>query len=198
LHGMVLTGARGGLLADHLQSLLRRMPALTTEDAGTVMRATTDFFAALVAPSADNLARARDPIRSLMFERATRHIEQALCTPNLAPDSIAATLGISRATLYRLFEPLGGIQAYVRKRRLLRIRDALLDPAEGRHIATLAYAHGFASETHFSRAFRQLFGVSASELRRMRHEWLFATRQREDASLCAHERIQSWVRQLGA
>ncbi|WP_051278340.1 helix-turn-helix domain-containing protein [Solimonas flava] len=195
LHGSVLSGARADLLGDYLTALLRRMPELACEDVASVVRATGELLAALLAPSADNVARARDPLRALTLERARRHIEQHLCSPQLGADTLCAALGISRATLYRLFDASGGVQAYIRKRRLQRVRDALLDPREQRHIATLAYAHGFASEAHFCRAFRRLFGLAPGELRQARHKT--PDPRRHDAQAPDDGvRLQGWVHSL--
>ena len=75
---------------------------------------------------------------------------------------------MSRATLYRLFEPLGGVSSYIQERRLARAYAALIHPAHRhRPIYDIAFDCGFASEAHFSRAFRLFFGLPPSELRAM-------------------------------
>src|SRR3546814_5257779 len=45
------------------------------------------------------------------------------------------------------------------------IHALLCAPGERRGISDLAYAHGFTSAAHFSRAFRNLFGYSARDVR---------------------------------
>ena len=55
--------------------------------------------------------------------------------------------------------------AYIQARRLTAIRARLGDPGETRRISELAYAYGFTSDAHFSRAFRRAHGISASEAR---------------------------------
>ena len=78
---------------------------------------------------------------------------------------IRRALGLSRSALYWLFEPYGGVAAYLLERRLARVRALLADRREHRRISELAFAHGFASEAHFSRAFRRCFGLTPSDVR---------------------------------
>ncbi|MGT2493518.1 hypothetical protein ACU4GD_31100 [Cupriavidus basilensis] len=47
-----------------------------------------------------------------------RHVEANLHDPDLSPDSVLASLHLSRASVYRLFEHEGGLAAYIRSRRL--------------------------------------------------------------------------------
>ncbi|MBI3198897.1 MAG: helix-turn-helix domain-containing protein, partial [Rhodospirillales bacterium] len=67
---------------------------------------------------------------------------------------------------YRLFEPRGGVAAYIQQQRILRARAELSDPAHAhRRIFEIAFDGGFSSEAHFSRVFRRAFGLSPSEAR---------------------------------
>jgi AraC-like DNA-binding protein len=79
---------------------------------------------------------------------------------------IARRFGLSRASLYRLFEPEGGFASYVRSRRLHRAARLLTSPAH-RHLRILdvALESHFASETSFTRSFRREFGLSPADLR---------------------------------
>ena len=47
-----------------------------------------------------------------------RYIDKHLDSPRLSADAIARCFGWSRATLYRLFEPDGGLMKYIQRRRL--------------------------------------------------------------------------------
>jgi len=56
---------------------------------------------------------------------------------------------------------------YVLARRLDRAREQLLDPQRrGTTVAETAYHCGFASPSHFSRAFKQRFGITPTQLQR--------------------------------
>lgn len=120
-----------------------------------------------------------------MFNQATRQVPQQiradetaplrrvcdcidvnLLQVDLSPDLIAQDLGMSRATLYRVAQPLGGIQCFIRKRRL-EYAFALIkaDAAAVRSISALAYDLGFGSENTFRRTFKDMFGISPSGAR---------------------------------
>ncbi len=95
-----------------------------------------------------------------------RFIEDHLADPALRPETIVARVGISRSSLYRLFEPLGGVASYIRTRRLRRSVRDLLDPGmERRRIYEIAYAWGFQRESDYARVFRREFGLTPREAR---------------------------------
>jgi AraC-like DNA-binding protein len=170
LHGTVLRGGLGDLLGDYILSLYRHLPRLSANEAARVSQATVSMIAACLAPSADNLARARGPVDSVLLERAKRFISRNLASPDLSVGRICAVLRVSRSHLYRAFEPQGGVAGYIQGRRLANVRAALLDSADGRRISALAYDHGFTSAAHFSRAFRQRFGLTPSDARQRARE----------------------------
>ena len=66
---------------------------------------------------------------------------------------------------HRLFEAEGGVQAYIRERRLEAARLALGDPANGEPIYAIAERLGFSDAAHLSRLFRERFGASPSQFR---------------------------------
>jgi AraC-like DNA-binding protein len=102
---------------------------------------------------------------SPVLTRARAYIQHNLLEPSLNPARISEALGVSRSTLYRLFEPLGGVTGYVWERRLQLARAALLDPKRVRRISEIAFQCGFSSEAHFSRSFRKAFNIRPSDLR---------------------------------
>ncbi len=96
-------------------------------------------------------------------------IRRNLTSPELDVDMIARRFAVSRATLYRQFREEGGIQAFIREKRLLRAMRLLAGaPADRRpRVAATAYACGFRDEKSFSHAFGKRFGCRPSEAR----EW---------------------------
>lgn len=167
LHGTVLrgSGALGGLLADHLGALHQRLPSIGLEEAGDVVHATTQMLAACLRPSQRTLTQARAEVQAVTLERIQRHIARNLGAP-LTPESLCSAFDISRHRLYQLFEPLGGVARHVQQRRLQRAFQTLSNPVY-RHlrVADVAARLGFASEAHFSRAFRAAFGHTPSDVR---------------------------------
>lgn len=166
LHGLVVQGALGGLLADHMRALRHRLPDLTPEELPHVYQATLAMVAAALAPGAATLDDAAPHIDHRLLARARQLIEQQLSRADLDPASVARQLGVSRAALYRLFAADSGVAAYIQRRRLIKARELLRNGHVDRpRISSLAYACGFKSEAHFSRAFKAAFGYTPSEAR---------------------------------
>ena len=72
---------------------------------------------------------------------------------------------VSRRSLYRLLEPLGGVHQYILRRRLSHIKRALNDPDNHEQIADLAARFGFACQETFWRAFKRQYGAPPGEVR---------------------------------
>lgn len=108
---------------------------------------------------------AQTPIDATLLARARRMIDGRLTDRDLTSEMLCSELGVSRSRLYRIFEPLGGIASYIRKRRLLRTRDALSDIEDTRSISRIAEQWGFVDASAYSRTFRHEFGISPKEAR---------------------------------
>jgi AraC-like DNA-binding protein len=121
----------GGLLTDYMRSLIARADAITAADAPFVARATTEMIAACFDSTAETMARARTPIEAMTLERIQRHIGATLGSPGLHPEALCGQFRISRTQLYRLFEPLGGVAAYIQEQRLARAYAELSDATHG-------------------------------------------------------------------
>ena len=101
-----------------------------------------------------------------MRQRIQRHITAHLESSALHTEALCAEFRISRSQLYRLFEPLGGVAHYIQEQRLTRACAELCNPAhDHRRIYEIAFALGFSSEAHFSRAFRRHVGTWPAEFR---------------------------------
>ena len=95
--------------------------------------------------------------------RVRRFIEAELGNPKLSPALIAARLGLSRSTLYRVFAP-NGIVSYIRDRRLMHaMRMLVRDEAQPARVSRVAFAVGFSDERTFRRAFKRRFGFIPSD-----------------------------------
>lgn len=103
-----------------------------------------------------------EPIGQLapgVVKRAIAVMEQNLEAPLSIPE-ICAAVGISQRQLNRQFT------TYVKKTPMLYYRDIRLDRARGLvtqteiPLAEVAVASGFSSQVHFSRAYRQRFGLA--------------------------------------
>ncbi len=166
LHGHVFEGAGAELLLDHMLSLERRAPTMQESDIAPVVKATIGMISAVLTtiPS-----RPEIDAGVLAFQHEVRRfIENHLHELDLTLDRIVREMAIARSTLFRAFKPLGGVAAYVQRRRLEVIRSLLLSPDETRSIVDLAYTFGFTSQSHFAVAFKKAFGRSAREMRSLK------------------------------
>lgn len=113
-------------------------------------------------PNEGNL---RQKARAAMYESICGFIEQRVDDWRLSVDMILKNFGVSRASLYRMFEPRGGVRQYISDRRLLRaILDISARPLRRGHIAAAAERWGFSSDANFNRAVRGAFGVTPGTL----------------------------------
>ena len=100
------------------------------------------------------------------FVTIRHHIDQTLRSPALGVETLATTFGLSRASLYRLFEPVGGVASYIRKSRLNRAyQDIVAAEYSNRRIGPIAYRLGFKNLSAFNRLFKETYGVSPKEAR---------------------------------
>lgn len=105
-------------------------------------------------------------INQAMLTGIKRFIDANLQNPQLSPDYIVQHMGVSRSGLYRLFEPIGGVAAFIRNLRLRKTVRELVDPMmRKKRIYEIAHAWGFTREGDFSRAFRRAYGLSPKEVR---------------------------------
>ncbi|KAB7764168.1 AraC family transcriptional regulator [Xanthomonas maliensis] len=61
-----------------------------------------------------------------LHARLLAYVQANLHEPTLGPASLQATFGLSRATVYRVFHQLGGLQHYIRSCRLDAARQRKL------------------------------------------------------------------------
>jgi len=97
-----------------------------------------------------------------------RFIEKNLGDPSLTPESVASGLHVSPRYLRAIFAASGEkVSTYIRRRRLEECARRIRDPAWSGHTLTkIAFSWGFNSSPHFTRSFREQFGVSPCEYRR--------------------------------
>jgi AraC-like DNA-binding protein len=197
LHGFVLDPGNSALFSSYLLSLLRQMPTTTVDQVPHIVRATCSLLAACVTPGLARAARMDTQKTVKHLQEIRTYIERSLHSPDLSPEDICAALNLSRTQLYEFFQSSGGVRRYIQQRRLLKIHAALSDPTETASIADLALRFGFSSHAHFSRAFREYFEYSPSDVRR---DPTIALRNRLQAKAKASQDVyfDEWIRMLRA
>jgi AraC-like DNA-binding protein len=107
--------------------------------------------------------------RAELVLRIRAHIDAHLGDPDLTPTRLAATHYISKRYLHKLFEAEGvSVSRWIRERRLERCRSALVDPRwREETVASVGMRCGLTDAAHFSRLFRETYGCTPSEYRRL-------------------------------
>ena len=133
-------------------------------------------------------------LRRLEFARreSVKRFIEANLSSELSAETISDATGVSRATLYRIFQDGGGIGRIIQARRLVRLRSALSDPADDRPLADIAEDCGFKSESHMSKLFREAFTMAPGEYRR----YLRGAHTAEEKMAILRRRWASWVEEV--
>jgi AraC-like DNA-binding protein len=160
-----LVTGMGRLLSDYMIGLVKRLPIIDEAELPALVAATRAMILACASPSGDHIEEAREPIATVLIEKAHRIIQARLFDPTLGAETLQRELGVSRSRLYRLFVPFGGVMHYIQHRRLLDAHSALTDPNDQRRIIEIAEQRCFNDGTEFSRAFRREFGCSPTDVR---------------------------------
>ncbi|WP_412535239.1 helix-turn-helix domain-containing protein [Mesorhizobium sp. BAC0120] len=161
----ILSGNVANLLIDYINGMEAKLHTLSEEDLPRVVQATRDMILSCLSPSKDQAPAAEQMAGVALMERARRYVQSNLGAVDLTPEAMCRALGISRTRLYELFEPSGGVNHYIQRRRLLAAHAALTDRNDSRRIIDIAEAVGFNSAANFSRAFSKEFGYSPREAR---------------------------------
>ncbi|MBC7975707.1 MAG: helix-turn-helix domain-containing protein, partial [Myxococcales bacterium] len=148
----------GALMLAQLGALDRLSSPLTPPQQDAALRSTLDLLGAAVGDTTDGAATLVDEI--------VRHARARLTDPELDPDAIADTLGVSRRQLDRAFATTGcTITRWIWRERAERCRcDMILEPRAS--LLELAVRWGFSEASHFTRVFRREFGCTPRAYRR--------------------------------
>jgi acetamidase/formamidase/AraC-like DNA-binding protein len=119
--------------------------------------------------------------QAALLHRICQTIERKLDDPDLTPARVAQSEGISERYLQKLFESTGdNFSRYLRDRRLQRCWADLANPAEAHHsVSEIAFRYGFNDAAHFSRTFRERFGLPPRAFRQQEAERLTALPNRQ-------------------
>lgn len=103
--------------------------------------------------------------RDALSDVIRSHIERNLDDWDLSANAILRDFGVSRTSLYRMFEKDGGVRHFVTNRRLLRaVQDIIRHKRRRGDISHAAEKWGFSSDANFNRAVRREFGVPPGAL----------------------------------
>ena len=190
LHGLVLKAGEPAsmLLAAHMRELLNVCDDIADDEAEAIAKTTIELLRlCLDLPKRKRLAPGE--AANSIVTRMREFIGQNLANPELSDQRICEEFGISRATLYRHFEPYGGVASVIRNWRLSNV-FADLESNGSEPIHAIARRNGFSNEASCARAFKARYGMTPSALRKLK-------RAPQDPSERQSGRLADWVADLG-
>ena len=123
-----------------------------------------DIVTQMIRLALDGFSNGCAPVDSkeTLRDRVKSYISCRLGDPELSITRLATVTGCTKRYLHMVFQQEGmTISDYIRKLRLEHCRRDLSNPAYARRsITDIAYSWGFNNSNHFSRCFRNEFGVS--------------------------------------
>ncbi|MFE7841846.1 helix-turn-helix domain-containing protein [Streptomyces sp. NPDC057474] len=158
----------GALFRHYLTDLMNHAPQYEECDAPRLAGVTLDLLSAMLAQAArtENLLPPETQ-QTVLRTRVNAFIQQHLADPGLTPAAIAAAHQISVRYLHQLYQGQATtIADGIRRSRLEHIHRDLADPRlNARSISAIAARWGFPESTHFSRAFKALYGTTPRDHR---------------------------------
>lgn len=113
----------------------------------------------------DRASDIRRQLRNALSGQISSHIERHLDHWDLSVKTLLRDFGVSRASLYRMFEHHGGVRQYISDRRLVRaVLDITKHPLRRGEISNAAEKWGFSSNANFNRSVKRKFGVAPGSL----------------------------------
>lgn len=155
------------LASGFLSMLVARMDSLEATVRSRVVEQALDLIALAFSDGGENAPALSSP-RATALLRLKVAIDARLSDPGLKPTGAAAAAGISvRYANDLLAEEGSSVERYILHRRLERCRSALADPLQAhRMIGEIAFSWGFSDQSHFTRRFREEFGMTPGDCRR--------------------------------
>ncbi|MEM9567528.1 MAG: helix-turn-helix transcriptional regulator [Cyanobacteria bacterium P01_E01_bin.34] len=159
-----LDSLQGRLLKSVLSNIWQELPNLKQSESALVVSTLLGVLNGLLPNRWDDEVRCST--RQASLTAMQDFIRANLQHPDLKVEHLCKTFHCSRATIYRLFQPLGGFKSYLYNQRLKSgFRDLQNKPQQ--KVSTVAHRWGFPNAAHFTRRFKQQYGIAPSELREM-------------------------------
>lgn len=174
IHGRTLSYASplGQLIHAQVQHLTQRLRYLDQGSAQEAISLCLDLILAAFAKQVRLDDGARAVARQALMACVKRYIIANLHKKHLSAMMVQQAFPqVPRPTLYRMFEPEGGLAAYIRNCRLWVAARELIELRQT-PVSEIAYGLGFGSASDFSRAFKRSYYVSPLDFRTAGEHWL--------------------------
>lgn len=161
-----------GLFSQFVVSLLQRIDKMQPELAVRLEANILDLLVTSLSFSAPQPQRLERDSRVEHVYRVKNFIYKNLKNPQLTPEMIAQSQGISTRYLHMLFKPEGlSLSRYILLQRLEACKGNLENPDMNSFSATeIAFRWGFNDASHFGRCFKSQYGVSPSQYRKQHQQ----------------------------
>jgi AraC-like DNA-binding protein len=126
-----------------------------------------DLLAVYIDVETEHKSSHKNISKNFRLQAIKSYIDSRLDDPDLSPANIAKANGISLRYLHYLFKSSGtSVSEWVREQRLNTCHQKLIsDKHENDSITNIAFSMGFNSSSHFSRLFKEKFGMAPRNLR---------------------------------
>jgi AraC-like DNA-binding protein len=155
----------GKVVREVVASLLDELETLKPETAADLIAMTLELAHMAVQDSVR--AEGASSVREMLHERMSGFIRRNLRDPDLSVDRVAAAFACSKRYVHKIFN---GERQSVRELILAsRLENCCRDLADAnladQSITGIAFGWGFSNSAHFSRVFRERYGLTPSEYR---------------------------------
>lgn len=200
-HGLTLDGnsAGGRLIGSHLVTLAQVGHQISEDQGIAAVDATFVIAERFMGGDTRVTPLQNEAIHRTIRRRAIQMFDASIARGEaLDVAQVAAAIGVSRSSLYRAFAEMGGVQTYMRHRRLDRLYAALRSgEANSRTLQDVVHRSGFSSVAQFKRDFRDRFGFSPAEIVPSSLDRIAATADGSGTSkldFAAHDIFVDWLR----
>jgi AraC-like DNA-binding protein len=155
-----------GLVANHIRGLALDIHRVAADAAASALSdATVQLLRALISSTLRDDTSSRGESADALWPLILAYVETHLTEHDLSPARIALAHHVSVRHLYKLAASHDlRLSEWIIERRLSGARDELLGSTR-QTVTAIARRWGFIDPTHFSRRFRQEYGVSPRECR---------------------------------
>jgi AraC-like DNA-binding protein len=159
-----------GLAATYLAHLLENHELREGRFAESVAQPTVELIRAVISIRTSDAGISAEPLYTSLPVRIMEYLREHLADADLSADTIARAHNISVRHLYATLAKSDiSLGDWIRAHRLEECRRALGRPAShGTTITALAAQWGFADGAHFSRLFKEAYGLSPREWRTLK------------------------------
>ena len=156
-----------GIVGQFIRQLSENLEVLNGPSGSRLATNALDLVSTMLHAEMD-IAPDRMKPQALLAVSVREYIEANLSDPLLSPATIAAAHFISTRHLHNVFHESGmTVASWIRSRRLDGASRELRDPLHaGMSVGAVAARWGMLDSAHFSRTFREAFGMSPTQWRR--------------------------------